>query len=138
MHLRLFSRSLPFSALVAVLVLLATLALAVPAANQLLAQSNSAPDFGAETATRSVNEYTGSNLASDSPWFENIGLPITATDDNNDRITYTIKNSHTSPFYIDWFTGQLQVGSPWTTRMPALTPLRSWLPTLPAKRTKSR
>ena len=42
----------------------------------------------------------------------NIGAPITATDADQDRVTYTIKNASKSPFYIDWTTGQLQVGSP--------------------------
>ena len=59
-----------------------------------------------------MDEYTGNNIINDSPWYENIGAPITATDDDNDIITYTIQNSRTSPFYIDWFTGQLQVGTP--------------------------
>ena len=64
------------------------------------------------TATRSVDEYTGRNSGNDRPWYVNIGAPITATDADQDRVTYTIKNARKSPFYIDWTTGQLQVGSP--------------------------
>ena len=42
--------------------------------------------------------------------YTKIGVPVTATGADDDLLTYTIKNSLTSPFYIDWFSGQLQVG----------------------------
>ncbi len=42
--------------------------------------------------------------------YTNIGVPVTATGADDNLLIYTIKNSRTSPFYIDWFTGQLQVG----------------------------
>ena len=112
MHLRAFSGTSLYPALAVTLALIAAVGLAIFLSSHAFAQSNNAPDFGATTATRSVDEYTGRNLENDSPWYENIGDPITATDADDDRITYTIKNSRTSPFYIDWFTGQLQVGSP--------------------------
>ena len=66
------------------------------------AQTNSAPQFSAETATRDVDE--------DSPSFHNIGDPVTATDSNDDRLFYTLENARTSPFTIVRATGQLQVG----------------------------
>ena len=113
MHRRAFSGTALFPTFAVTLALLTVVGIAVFLSSHAFAQSNSAPVFteGAN-ATRTVNEYTGNNIINDSPWYENIGAPITATDDDNDIITYTIKNSRTSPFYIDWFTGQLQVGTP--------------------------
>ncbi len=102
MHFRPLSGTTFFSLIAVALTILATVGLAVLLSSQVFAQ-NSAPYFDAETATRSVNENTAS--------YTNIGAPITATDDDSDRLIYTIKNSRTSPFYIDWFSGQLQVGS---------------------------
>ena len=113
MHLKAFSGITFVSALAGLAGLVALLGLAMLLSSQIFAQGNSAPEFSeGATATRSVNEYTGTDVEVDRPWYENIGAPITATDDDNDIITYTIKNSRTSPFYIDWFTGQLQVGTP--------------------------
>ncbi len=103
MHLRAFTGTTLFSLFAVALALLAAIGLAIFLTDQVFAQ-NSAPDFGATTATRSVDENTSS--------YTNIGAPITATDDDSDLIIYTINDSRTSPFYIDWFTGQLQVGSP--------------------------
>ena len=111
MHLRPFSGTALFQLSAVTLALFAAVGLAIFLTDQVFAQ-NSAPDFGAETATRSVDEYTGTDVKADRPWYVNIGAPITAADNDNDIVTYTIKNSRTSPFYIDWFTGQLQVGSP--------------------------
>ena len=68
------------------------------------AQTNSAPQFSAETATRNVGE--------NSPSFHNIGVPVTATDSDDDRLVYTLENARTSPFTIVRATGQLQVGAP--------------------------
>ena len=68
------------------------------------AQTNSAPQFPAETATREVDE--------NSPSFHNIGDPVTATDLDDDRLVYTLENARTSPFTIVRATGQLQVGEP--------------------------
>ena len=67
------------------------------------AQTNNAPQFSAETATRDVDE--------NSPSFHNIGVPVTATD-SDDRLVYTLENARTSPFTIVRATGQLQVGAP--------------------------
>ena len=112
MHLRPFSGTTLFPKLAVAVALFAAVGLAIFLSSHAFAQSNSAPDFGATTATRSVDEYTGRNSGNDRPWYVNIGAPITAADNDNDIVTYTIKNSRTSPFYIDWFTGQLQVGRP--------------------------
>ena len=68
------------------------------------AQTNSAPQFPAETATREVDE--------NAPSFHNIGDPLTATDLDDDRLVYTLENARTSPFTIVRATGQLQVGEP--------------------------
>ena len=68
------------------------------------AQTNSAPQFSAESATRDVDE--------NSPSFHNIGEPVTATDLDDDRLVYTLENARTSPFTIVRATGQLQVGAP--------------------------
>ena len=68
------------------------------------AQTNSAPQFSAENATRDVDE--------NSPSFHNIGEPVTATDLDDDKLVYTLENARTSPFTIVRATGQLQVGAP--------------------------
>ena len=77
---------------------------AVFAVLPVFAQTNSAPQFSAETATRNVDE--------NSPSFHNIGDPVTATDSDDDRLVYTLENARTSPFTIVRATGQLQVGAP--------------------------
>ena len=41
-----------------------------------------------------------------------IGAPITATDSDNDTLTYSLENAGVSHFGIDSSTGQLLVGSP--------------------------
>ena len=113
MHRRAISVLNPFRALAVAFALLATLSLAILLTGQLLAQSNNPPVFteGA-TAIRSADEYTGRNVVNDQPWYEDIGDAVTATDADDDKLTYTIKNARTSPFYINRFSGQLQVGSP--------------------------
>ena len=112
MHLRSLTGTTAISLFAAMVGLCALLGLMIFLTNQVFAQSNSAPDFGATTATRSVDEYTGSNVLNDRPWYGNIGDPVTATDADNDKLTYSIKNTRTSPFYIDRDNGQLQVGTP--------------------------
>ena len=72
--------------------------------NTAYAQANSAPQFPAsETGTRTVDENT--------PWYQNIGDPVTATDPDDDELTYSLDNARTSPFTIDTFSGQLQTGA---------------------------
>ena len=72
------------------------------------AQSNNAPEFteGTQT-TRSVDENTTTTT-----WFKSIGNPVTATDPNNDKLTYSLENARKSHFTIDGPSGQLQVGAP--------------------------
>ena len=89
-------------------IVLAALSAALPSAllpgNTAYAQANSAPQFPAsETGTRTVDENT--------PWYQNIGDPVTATDPDADELTYSLKNARTSPFTIDTFSGQLQTGA---------------------------
>ena len=100
-----------FFAAVAVLsvIVLAALSAALPSAllpgNTAYAQTNSAPQFpSSETGTRTVDENT--------PWYQNIGDPMVATDPDDDKLTYSLENARTSPFTIDRFTGQLQTGAP--------------------------
>ena len=91
------------------LIVLAALSAALPSAllpgNTAYAQTNSAPQFpSSETGTRTVDENT--------PWYQNIGDPVVATDLDDDKLTYSLENARTSPFTIDRFTGQLQTGAP--------------------------
>ena len=90
-------------------IVLAALSAALPSAllpgNTAYAQTNSAPQFpSSETGTRTVDENT--------PWYQNIGDPVVATDPDDDKLTYSLENARTSPFTIDRFTGQLQTGAP--------------------------
>ena len=112
MHLRLFTGTTLFPTFAVALGIFAAVGLAIFLSSHAFAQSNSAPDFGATTATRTVNEYTGTDIEEDEPWYEDIGAPVTATDADQDKLTYSIKNARSSPFFIDRFTGQLQVGRP--------------------------
>ena len=67
------------------------------------AQSNNPPAFASDEATRTVGENT--------PWLQNIGGPVTATDGDDDPLTYSLENAGTSHFTIVRSTGQLQTGS---------------------------
>lgn len=68
-------------------------------------KDNQAPVFteGSET-TRSVNENTDKG--------ENIGSPVSATDEDNDTITYSIDGEDADDFSIDKETGQLRTNIP--------------------------
>ena len=62
---------------------------------------NTAPVFSdGTTATRFVAENTTANT--------NIGTPITATDVDNDRLTYTLSGTDAAAFSINSTTGQLR------------------------------
>ncbi len=103
------SRMFFAAAAVLYVIVLAALSAALPSAllpgNTAYAQTNSAPQFpSSETGTRTVDENT--------PWYQNIGDPVVATDPDDDKLTYSLKNARTSPFTIDRFTGQLQTGAP--------------------------
>ena len=92
--------------LVALVGLFAALSLLFSSPSSIYAQgTNSAPTFTEEeTATREVAE--------NSPAFHPFGDPVEATDTDNERLVYTLKNARTSPFTIVRATGQLQVGQP--------------------------
>ena len=103
------SRTFFAAAAVLSVMVLAALSAALPSAllpgNTAYAQTNSAPQFpSSETGTRTVDENT--------PWYQNIGDPVVATDPDDDKLTYSLENARTSPFTIDRFTGQLQTGAP--------------------------
>ena len=63
---------------------------------------NEAPAFATETATRSVDENTAAG--------EDIGLPVVATDVDDDTLTYALGGTHETSFAIESTTtgGQLQ------------------------------
>ena len=62
--------------------------------------SNSAPVFtDGTTATRTIAENTSAG--------ENIGTPMTATDADNDTLTYTLSGTDAAAFDIDSTSGQL-------------------------------
>ncbi len=61
---------------------------------------NSAPVFALDSTTRSVAENTAANT--------NIGAAITATDDDNDSLTYGLNGTDAASFSIDVNTGQLK------------------------------
>ena len=61
--------------------------------------ANTAPEFAAATAERSVAENTVAG--------ENIGDPVAATDADDDMLTYTLGGTDMASFAIDPATGQL-------------------------------
>ena len=65
---------------------------------------NRPPVFASATASGTVDENTASG--------ENIGSPFTATDPDNDPLTYSLGGTHGGSFSIDSSTGQLQTKSP--------------------------
>ena len=64
---------------------------------------NAAPDFGADSATRKVAE--------NSPAGTDVGDPVTATDDDNDTLTYTLEGTDAASFHIVSANGQIQTTS---------------------------
>ena len=62
--------------------------------------TNSAPEFAAETDTRTIPENT--------PADTDIGAPVSATDADNDTLTYSLGVADTTYFTIDSTSGQLQ------------------------------
>ena len=66
---------------------------------------NNPPTFSSVTTSRSVAENTAAG--------ENIGSPVTATDDDpDDTLTYTLSGLDASSFSINDETGQLMTGTP--------------------------
>ena len=68
---------------------------------EIISRTNTAPVFTeGETTTRTVSENTASN--------SNIGTPVTATDADNDTLTYILSGVDAASFTIDTATGQLK------------------------------
>ena len=63
-------------------------------------QPNHAPAFALDSTTRSVAENTSAN--------QNIGSPVSATDPDNDTLTYSLGGTDASSFAIVSTTGQLK------------------------------
>ncbi|MYC36410.1 MAG: hypothetical protein F4X66_05795, partial [Chloroflexi bacterium] len=63
--------------------------------------ANAAPQFAADTATRSVDENT--------PGGTSVGDPITATDSDDDTLTYALSGSDAGVFDFETDTGQIKV-----------------------------
>ena len=63
-----------------------------------------APEFPSETGTRSVAENTAAG--------KEVGAPVTGTDADNDRLTYTLGGPDAASFGIDASTGQLKTKAP--------------------------
>ena len=64
---------------------------------------NNAPAFSSATATRSVPE--------NSPASTNVGAPVTATDGDNDPLTYTLEGTDADSFEIVSTSGQIRTRS---------------------------
>ena len=61
--------------------------------------ANRAPAFGKKPLTRSVDENTAPD--------ENIGSPVTADDEEDDDLTYSLTGADADHFHIDSSTGQI-------------------------------
>ena len=72
-------------------------------ANQVLSRANRDPQFPADTTTRSLNENSGPGA--------NVGAPVTATDPDDDTLTYALSGADASSFSIDAATGQITANS---------------------------
>ena len=68
-----------------------------------LTLSNAAPDFGADSTTREVAE--------NSPAGTNVGAAVTATDGNDDTLTYSLEGTDAASFQIVSASGQIQTTS---------------------------
>ena len=64
---------------------------------------NEAPAFASASTTRSVAENTVAGTA--------IGAVVSATDANNDLLTYTLGGDDAASFDIDSMTGQLKTNA---------------------------
>ena len=65
-------------------------------------------DDGSGTATRTVPENTVAD--------QNIGAPVSATDDEGDNLTYELGGTDASAFDFDTPRGKSRPRTPWTTR----------------------
>ena len=86
--------------------------------------SNSPPDFGTESVDRAVSK----NARMDSP----VGAPVTASDPDNDPLTYSLEGGDTDTFRIKPDTGQIKTnGHPLDTgghmvTVKATDPMLAW------------
>ena len=64
---------------------------------------NTPPTFQQESTTREVAENSTAGT--------NVGLPVTATDDDGDTLTYTLEGTDAASFDIDSASGQIQTKS---------------------------
>ena len=65
--------------------------------------SNAAPDFGADSTTREVAENSDAGT--------NVGAAVTATDGNDDTLTYSLEGTDAASFQIVSASGQIQTTS---------------------------
>ena len=68
-----------------------------------LTATNAAPEFSGDTATREVPENSAAGT--------NVGDPVTATDADNDTLTYSLEGTDADSFDIDASTGQIRTRS---------------------------
>ena len=65
---------------------------------------NDAPVFATNTTTRSIREGTPAN--------RNIGMPVAATDEDGDTLTYTLDGTNAASFSLNSMTGRLKTKAP--------------------------
>ena len=70
-------------------------------------QNNNAPTFSASTATREFAEDVGDGTRTE----VDIGAPVTADDDDNDTLTYTLEGTDEALFAIVSTSGQIRTRS---------------------------
>ena len=70
--------------------------------------TNNTPTFAVATATRSVAENTAAG--------QSVGAVVTATDADNDTLTYTLEGTDAASFDIVGTSGQIQTNAALTTR----------------------
>ncbi len=71
-----------------------------PSGTPIMRATNQAPTFSSTSTTRSVDENTAAG--------QNIGDPVTATDGDNDPLTYSLSGTDANSFDIVSSSGQLQ------------------------------
>ena len=104
MHHRALIGTIAMLGFIALAGLFSALSFSLSSPSPAYAQANSPPQFPPGEITLEVEE----NM----PPFESIGDPVEATDSDDDYLLYSLENAGTSPFTIDTFSGQLQVGAP--------------------------
>ena len=97
----------------AFILLLAALSPSFPWHGIAHAQTNNAPTFDGESTTRTVPEKRWHSLSRDPSTHHesnnvDVGDPVTATDDDNATLTYTLTGGNTDFFEINDSTGQIR------------------------------